>query len=112
MAEKNKEPAEKPLEKMTVKELREIAKEIPDISGVHGMNKAELYTAVCKARGIEERQKKKKAEKIVESVKHIKERIRALKVEREAALRSNDARKANIYKRRISKLKKKTRKAA
>jgi hypothetical protein len=29
----------KPLEKMTVTDLREMAKEIPEISGVHGMKK-------------------------------------------------------------------------
>jgi len=97
---------------MTVKELREVAKEIPEIIGVHGMNKAELYNAICKSRGIEEKPKKKKAAKIVETVKIIKARIRTLKREREAALQSNDRKLAGIYKRRISRLKKKTRKAA
>ena len=52
MAEK--ETKEKPLDKMTVKELREIAKDIPEITGVHGMNKSELLDAVKKAKGIVE----------------------------------------------------------
>ena len=52
MAKKKKEIKEKPLEKMTVKELREIAKEIPEITGVSGMNKAELFSAIQTAKGI------------------------------------------------------------
>ena len=38
---------EKPLDKMTVKELREIALEIPDLKGVHGMNKQDLLDAAA-----------------------------------------------------------------
>ena len=111
MAEKKKkkEAVEKPLEKMTVKELREIAKEIPEITGVYGMNKAELYDAVRKAKGIEDKPVKTKADK---SVRAIKKRIRAMKAERQAALEADDRKKAKIYRRRISRLKKKTRKTA
>jgi len=176
MAEK--ETKEKPLDKMTVKDLREIAKEIPDITGVHGMNKAELLDAIEKAKGIAETPKekaeapkekvetpkekteapKKKAEapkkkvdtpkekvetpkekaeapkKKVDtpkkkaetpkkkaetpkkikgiSVKDIKNKIRSFKAERKAALEAKDKKMATIYRRRISKLKKKTRRAA
>jgi len=52
MAVKQKEAKEKPLEKMTAKELRELGKQIPEITGVYGMNKAELVSAIKKARGI------------------------------------------------------------
>jgi Rho termination factor-like protein len=197
MAEK--ETKEKALDKMTVKELREIAKEIPDITGVHGMNKAELIDAVNKVKGIAEAPKekaetpkekaetpkektetpkekaeapkekaeapkekaeapkekveapkekvetpkekkeapkekaetkkektetpKKKAEtpeKTVETpkkikgvfVKDIKSKIRSFKAERKAALEAKDKKMATIYRRRISRLKKKSRKAA
>jgi tRNA uridine 5-carbamoylmethylation protein Kti12 len=141
MAEK--ETKEKPLDKMTVKDLREIAKEIPDITGVHGMNKAELLDAIEKAKGIVETPKekaetpkekaetpKKKAEapkkkeetpkekaettKKIKgiSVKDIKNKIRSFKAERKAALEAKDKKMATIYKRRISRLKKKTRRAA
>jgi Rho termination factor-like protein len=190
MAEK--ETKEKALDKMTVKELREIAKEIPDITGVHGMNKAELIDAVNKVKGIAETPKekaetpkekaetpkekaeapkekaeapkekaeapkekveapkekvetpkekkeapkekaetkkektetpKKKAEtpeKTVETpkkikgvfVKDIKSKIRSFKAERKAALEAKDKKMATIYRRRISRLKKKSRKAA
>ena len=43
---------EKPLEKMTVKDLREMAKEMPEIVGVHGMKKDELISAIKKVKGI------------------------------------------------------------
>lgn len=110
MAEKKKkEVKEKPLDKMTVKELREIAKEIPEITGVHGMNKAELLVAIRKAKGIEEKTTKKKADA---SVRDIKKQIRTFKTEREKAQKEKDRKKASIYRRRISRLKKKTRKAA
>ena len=155
MAEK--ETKEKPLDKMTVKDLREIAKEIPDITGVHGMNKAELLDAVEKAKEKAETPKekaetpkekaeapkekaetpkekaeapkkkaeapkkkaetpKKKVETLKEkkagSVKDMKNKIRAFKAVRKAALEAKDKKKATIYRRRISRLKKKTRRAA
>jgi len=202
----DKETNEKPLDKMTVKDLREIAKEIPDITGVHGMNKAELLEAVEKAKGIVEAPKekvdtpkakeetpkekaetpkakeetpkkkeeapkekvetpkakeetpkekvetpkakeetlkekvetpkekeeapkekvetpkkkektpKKKEETLKKkkdgSVKDMKNKIRAFKAERKAALEAKDKKKATIYRRRISRLKKKTRRVA
>jgi len=55
---KQKETKEKPLEKMTATELRELAKGIDGITGVHGMNKAELISAVKQARGIVETKSK------------------------------------------------------
>ena len=60
MDEKKEQSKEKPLENMTVKELREIAKEMPEITGVHGQNKAELFNAVRKARRIIDKTPKKK----------------------------------------------------
>jgi len=108
MGAKKKEVKEKPLEKMTAKELREIGKQIPEIKGVYGMNKAELISAIKKAKGIEDDIGKKSDS----SVREIKKKIKALKDEREAALNQNDEKKAKIYRRRISRLKKKTRRAA
>ncbi len=108
MSRKKKEVKEKPLEKMTAKELRELGKEIPEITGVYGMNKAELISAIKKARGIKE-DSGKKADS---SVREIKKRIKALKADREAAIDNDDMKMANIIKRRISRLKKKTRRAA
>ncbi len=42
MSSKKKATKEKPLEKMTAKELRDAAIETSEITGVHGMNKVEL----------------------------------------------------------------------
>ena len=108
MGGKKKETKEKPLEKMTATELRELAKEIPEIVGAHGMNKVELVAAVKKARGIEDSPRRKRRG----SVREIKAKIQQFKKDRAAALAANDARLATIYKRRISRLKKKTRRAA
>ncbi|MDJ0721701.1 MAG: Rho termination factor N-terminal domain-containing protein [Desulfobacterales bacterium] len=108
MGGKKKEAKEKPLEKMTATELRELAKEIPDIVGAHGMNKTELVAAVKKARGIEEAPRKKGRG----SVREIKAKIQQLKKDRAAALEAKDDRLATIYKRKISRLKKQTRRAA
>ena len=105
---KKKKIEEKPLDKMTAKELREIAREIPEITGVHGMNKAELVSSIKKARGIEDTPKKKADA----SVREIKSKIRELKAEREAFLKADNKKMAIISRRRISRLKKKTRKAA
>jgi len=108
MGGKKKEAKEKPLEKMTATELREIAKETPGITGAHGMNKAELVAEIKKARGIEDSGGKKKDR----SVRKIKAQIRALKEKRAAALEADDRRMATIYKRQISRLKSRTRRAA
>ena len=108
MSKKQKEAKEKPLEKMTAKELREVGKQIPEITGVYGMNKAELITAIKKARGIVDVSPKKKDA----SVREIKKKIKVLKAEHQAALQNKDTKMAGIYRRRISRLKKKTRRAA
>jgi hypothetical protein len=107
MGVKKKEAKEKPLEKMTAKELREVGKQLPEIKGVYGMNKAELVSAIKKARGIiEETTATPDA-----SVREIKKKIISLKANRENALNDNDKKMADIYRRRIIKLKKKTRRA-
>ena len=98
---------EKPLEKMTVTDLRELAKEIPEIVGVHGMKKEELIAAIKKSKGIVDEPVKKKDVSIGE----IKKKIKAIKVQRQAAIGAKDKKMATVYKRRISRLKKKSRRA-
>ncbi|MGD8962453.1 MAG: Rho termination factor N-terminal domain-containing protein [Desulfobacterales bacterium] len=99
---------DKPLDKMTVKELREIAKDIPGITGVHAMKKDELITEIKAAKGI----KDEPVKKVGGSTRELKLQIKALKAERQAALEAKDKKKATIFRRRISRLKKKTRKVA
>jgi hypothetical protein len=110
MAKKEKpQKKEKPLDKMTAKELREIALKIPEITGVHGMNKAELLATVKKERGIVDEEKKKKTDV---SVRDIKKQIQVLKVQKGEAHEQGDKAKTKTLRRRISRLKKKTRRAA
>ncbi len=100
---KQKATKEKPLEKMTATELRDLAKGIDGITGVHGMNKVELISAVKQARGIVEA-KPKSGEG---TVRVIKQKLRALRSQRAAV--GEDPRRARILRRRISRLKKRTR---
>jgi len=108
MGSKKKEAKEKPLEKMTAKDLREVAIEMPEVTGVHGMNKAELINAIKLAKGI----KIGSGKKANSTVREIKRKIKEFKAKREMLLESDDNKIAAIYKRRIIRLKKKTRKAA
>ncbi|MBW1866421.1 MAG: Rho termination factor N-terminal domain-containing protein [Deltaproteobacteria bacterium] len=108
MGSKKKEAKEKPLEKMTAKELRDVAKDIAEITGAHGMNKEELVSNIKKARGIED----KTTGKGNSSVRDIKKKIKALKADRSKALEADDKKLAGIYRKRIIRLKKKTRRVA
>ncbi|MES0349809.1 MAG: transcription termination factor Rho [Desulfobacteria bacterium] len=109
MGKKEKEDKkEKPLDRMTAKELRETALKIPEMTGVHGMNKAELLAAIKKERGIVD----EKIKKSDVSVRDTKEKINALKAEKAEAHKGKDKARAKVLRRRISRLKKKTRRAA
>jgi hypothetical protein len=112
-ADQKSEP-EKPLDKMTVKELREVAAYIPGITGVHAMKKEELLSLIKEARGIvdDTPAKKDKVTKSGLSVKEIKGKIARLKQEKASALEANDVAKRDVLRRRINRLKKQTRKAA
>ena len=111
MGEKEKQDKEeKPLDRMTAKELREAALKIPEITGVHGMNKAELLAAIKKERGVVDETTETKKSDV--SIRQIKKKIHALKTEKAAAHENKDKTKAKILRRRISRLKKRTRRAA
>lgn len=104
---KKKAEKEKPLEKMTVKELRDLAKESTNLTGVYGMNKPELITEIKKARGIVE----EVSGKTNTTVREIKKKMRELKVVQAAAISEDNLRMARIFKKKINRLKKQTRKA-
>lgn len=107
----NKE--EKTLDKMTVSDLKAIAKEIPGVTGVTAMKKEELLTIVKEHRGIEEEKPEKKKEKKGISklnIKQLKEKIAGLRMEKKAARESNDRHMIDILRRRINRMKKQTRK--
>jgi len=112
---KKKAPEGKPLEKMTVKELREIAKEIPHTTAVSDMKKEELVDFIKEARGIKEEapaRQRRHVPKIKMTRTELKSRIRELKGVRLQALEARDAKIAQAVRRRISRLKKKSRRAA
>ena len=109
MGKKEKaEKKEKPLEKMTAKELRDMALNIPEIVGVHGMNKEEILSAIKKARGIKEDAGKKGDR----SVRQLKELIKELRQKKTSLQETRDKKAVDQMRRRISRLKKKTKKAA
>lgn len=107
-----KEHDEKHLEKLTIKELREMAAEIPHEKAVHEMKKEELVAFIKEARGIKEEspaRKKKHVGKINMTRPEIKAKIRELKALRLQALESKNSDKAVWCRRQISQLKKKSR---
>ena len=116
----DEQQAEKPLDKMTVVELREtLKKEVPDITGVTGMKKDQLLEALKEVRGIKDKpaakkKKKKKATgpKKEMTVSEMKQEIVRLRAERESIRQEGDKKKIEIIRRRINRLKKLTRKAA
>ncbi len=111
------EKKEKPLEKMTAKELREMALGLPEIHGVHAMKKEELIAAIRAAKGIPEPEVKRKKvfdrkEKVVLTVAQLKQKVKELRTKREELLQQKNMRMAEILRKRVSRLKKKTRRAA
>ena len=112
------EKKEKPLEKMTAKELREMALGLPGLEGVHAMKKEELISAIRKAKGIPEPEHKKekhigaKKEKVVLTAAQLKQKVKDLRAKREELLQGENVKMAEILRKRISRLKKKTRRAA
>jgi hypothetical protein len=110
---------EKPLEKMTAKELRETALAMGGIFGVNAMKKEELVAAIRKARGLapgEEAKKEKRAavkkEKVVVTKAQLKQKVAELKAKRNEALEGQNWSLAEILRKRISRYKKRTRRIA
>ncbi len=109
MGAKKKEEKQKPLEKMTSKELRDMAMELPDITGAHGMNKSELIAAIKEVKGIEDTGGRKKSDS---SVRKLKQKMKEMKALHQKAKEENDEKMSAIYKKRYLRLKKKSRRAA
>ena len=99
---------EKPLEKMTAKELRELALSLGSITGVHGMNKEEILAAVKEARGIV----KEAVKKGDRSMRQLKEKLAELRSKKDEVRSGGDKKAVDLLRKRISRLKKKTHQAA
>lgn len=98
---------DRPLEKMTVKELREIGLLVPTMVGVHSMKKDDLVTQLREVYGIEEEVRTSIAE-----IKVVKNQIAELRAARTEAQAAGDKQQINMLRRKINRLKKKTRKMA
>ena len=101
------------LDRMTAPDLRELAIKIEGVTGVHAMKKDELLRIIKEARGIpdEEKVKRAKKEKVIGlTLKELKTKVRHLKVEKTAAREAKDSKKVDILRRRINRLKKRTKK--
>ena len=103
---------EKPLDRMTVVELREfaLAKNL-GIVGVSAMKKEELLPAVKEALGIKDEEP---AVKVADkgTVAAMKQKIVNLKEDKKTAIASKDKKKINVLRRRINRLKKRSKKVA
>lgn len=98
------------LKKMTVAEMREIAKNLDNesVKGYTQLNKEHLLTALCKALGCEIH---RKHEVIGINKQDVKVKIRELKKIRDDALSKGDRKMHKILIRRIHNLKRKIHKA-
>lgn len=113
---KKEHKEEKSLEKMTVKELKAIAMEIPRSVAVHDMKKAELIEFIKEAQGISEKAPATVVSKVEAKTKlsksEIKNIIKQLKEEKKVAQTAHNRKKTDFLRRRISHLKKQTRRLA
>jgi hypothetical protein len=114
--EKKEAEIEKPLDRMTATELREVALGIEGIEGVHAMKKEDLLRAIKEARGIKDEEPSAKAKKKTlkqdVNVHELKQKIHRLKKEKEALRGDKDNKRGKVLRRRINRLKKRTRKTA
>jgi cell division protein FtsX len=105
---------EKPLEKMTAPELREIAAKLPGVTGVHAMKKEELLAIIKEARGIKDeapsKKRVRKTAKAPVTAGEVKKKISQLVLQKKAARESRDRKRVEILRRRINRMKKLTRK--
>jgi len=105
------EKKEKDIDRMTVKELRAVAADTTDLVGIHAMKKAELLAAIKEAQGVKkEKAPKERIVKAAITVKQLKTKIIELKNKRDEARTAKDKRMVEIYRRKINRLKKETRK--
>jgi protein-arginine kinase activator protein McsA len=104
---------EKPLDKMTVVELREfaLAKNL-GIVGVSAMKKEDLLPAIKQALGIKDEEPARKGLAEKATVGEMKKSILQLKEEKRTAIASKDKKKVNVLRRRINRLKKRSKKIA
>ncbi|MCL5125649.1 MAG: transcription termination factor Rho [Deltaproteobacteria bacterium] len=108
MGEKKERKAkkEKALEDWTIKELREEALKVPNVQGIHGMNKHEIIEFLRQEKGLPPSSTKKNSEGVRVFKGKVNQLREKLNQERnEGASRNRLA----ILRRKVSRMKKKTR---
>lgn len=100
----------KPLDKMTAKELRElVVTQIPQITGASGMAKEEILAAIKSALGMDDEEGNKGVSPYKAQIQGLKKQIKDMRKDKlELAARSDRA----ILRKKINKLKKRTRRLA
>lgn len=105
----------KPLNKMTVVELKEVAMEIPNVVGVTAMLKDELVSLIQEYYELEDEavgiKKKAVKAKPKATLKELKAKIVELKAQKKEVRETGDKKQGQIVRRRLNRLKKQTRKA-
>ncbi|MCH6567979.1 MAG: transcription termination factor Rho [Nitrospinae bacterium] len=97
------------LEHMTAKRLRDLALDLKEIAGVHGMKKGELVEAIFTLRGVEEAEG---VSAFAVDKGAIKQEIRQLKGLRTSALEAGDSNELKRVRNRIKRLKRTLRKVS
>jgi len=104
---------EKSLDKMTITELREIARDIPRSVAVLDMKKEELLALIKEHRGIkDEEPATKKAGESILSMTELKQKINRLKEEKMEARQARNHKRVDTLRSHISRLKKRSRRLA
>ncbi len=106
---------EKHLEKLTVKELREMAALFPHEKAIHEMKKEELITFIKQAKGIKDDlhvHKHKPKGKLKLTRVEVKAKIRELRTMIGDALEASEKKRAAFLRHQMNKFKKKSRRLA
>jgi cell division protein FtsX len=103
------------LEKMTVVQLREEVKKLPDVKGVTAMKKEELIHALVEHLGItvpeKTKEKKRKSGSAPLDKPALKKKLAELRAAKSAAQAANDRKSAHLLRRRIHIIKRRVRKS-
>ena len=100
---------EKHLEKLTTKELKEMALAMGGITGVTAMKKEGLIAAIRQAKGLPVKETR---EKPLDTVLEVKQKIREFRLQREELREAGKRAETSRLNKKIRQLKKKTRKLA
>ncbi|MCX5872451.1 MAG: transcription termination factor Rho [Deltaproteobacteria bacterium] len=106
LKKERKDKKVKPLDDWTIKELREEAMKVPNVQGIHGMNKQEIIEFLRVEKGLPAPASKK----TTDGVRVFKEKVRQMRLKRDEERTAGTTRKRlDILRRKISGMKKKTR---